>query len=108
MEIDVKYLRQVASFSEEAACINKLFRTDQVQMDVLTFNSGQFLSPEVAPISDTIYWVLDGEGVFEIGDEVLVMTRNTSVLVETGVSSGIFNESERQLTVLKIQAPAGI
>lgn len=108
MESSVKYLKQVAHFSEDAAAINSMFSSDQLKMDVLTFNTHQYLSPLVEPLSDMIYFVLRGEGVFEIGDEVLVLTRNTSVLVEIGVSAGIINESDEQLTVLRIQAPPGI
>jgi len=108
MENNVKYLKQVAQFSEDAANINLMFKSDQLQMDVLLLNSHQYISPVVEPLSDIIYFVLRGEGVFEVGDEVLVMTRNTTVLVETGVSSGIINESDEQLTVLKIAAPPGI
>ncbi len=108
MESNVKYLKQVAHFSEDAAKINLMFRSDQLQMDVLLLNTHQYISPVVEPLSDIIYFVLRGEGVFEVGDEVLVLTRNTSVLVETGVSSGIINESDEQLTVLKIAAPPGI
>ncbi|NQV49832.1 MAG: cupin domain-containing protein [Candidatus Marinimicrobia bacterium] len=108
MENSVVDLKQVAHFSEEAARVSSMFKSDQLQMDVLLLNSHQYLSPRVEPISDIIYFVLRGEGVFEVGDEVLVLTRNTSVLVEMGVSSGIINENDEQLTVLKIAAPPGI
>lgn len=108
MESNVKYLKQAAHFSEEMAKINSLFKSDQIQMDVLNLNEHQYLSPQVEPLSDIIYFVLRGEGVFEIGDEVLVLTRNTTVLVETGVSSGIINESDEQLSVLRVMAPPGI
>jgi mannose-6-phosphate isomerase-like protein (cupin superfamily) len=108
MESKVQDLKQVAHFSEVAASIKSMFKSDQLQMDVLLLNPHQYISPIVEPISDIIYFVLRGEGVFEIGDEVLVMTRNTSVLVEMGVSSGIINESDEQLTVLKVAAPPGI
>ena len=108
MENNVKYLKQVAHFSEETASINSMFKSDQLQMDVLNLNTHQYISPVVEPLSDMIYFVLRGEGVFEVGDEVLVLTRNTSVLVETGVSAGVINESDEQLTVLRIQAPPGI
>ena len=108
MENSVKDLKQVAHFSEDAANINSMFKSDQLQMDVLSLNTHQYISPVVEPISDIIYFVLRGEGVFEVGDEVPVLTRNTSVLVEMGVSSGIINESDEQLTVLKMAAPPGI
>ena len=108
MENNVKDLKQIAQFSEDAANINSMFKSDQLQMDVLLLNSGQYISPVVEPISDIIYFVLRGEGVFEVGEEVLVLTRNTSVLVEMGVSSGIINENDAQLTVLKMAAPPGI
>lgn len=108
MDDYVKDLKQVIHFSEDIAQINSMFKSDQLQMDVLNLNTHQYISPQVEPLSDIIYFVLRGEGVFEIGDEVLVMTRNTTVLVDPGVSSGIINESEEQLTVLKILAPPGI
>lgn len=104
----VKYLNQVAHFSEDEAQVNDVFKSDQLQMDVLTLNPHQYLSPQVEPISDMVLFVLAGEGVFEVGDEVLVLTRNTTVLVEPGVSAGIINESDAQLTVLKFMAPPGI
>ena len=108
MENDVKYLKQIAHFDEDAAKVNGVFKSDQLQMDVLSLNPHQYLSPQVEPLSDIVYLVLSGEGVFEVGDEVLVLTRNTTVLVEPGVSSGIINESDEQLSVLKFLAPPGI
>ncbi|MCF7824074.1 MAG: cupin domain-containing protein [Candidatus Marinimicrobia bacterium] len=108
MENNVKYLKQVAHFSEEAAKINEVFKSDQLQLDVMSLNPHQYISPQVEPLSDIVYFILGGEGVFEVGDEVLVLTRNTTVLVEPGVSSGIINESDEQLTVLKFCAPPGI
>jgi len=108
MDDNVKYLKQIAHFSEDAAIIKSMFQSEQLQMDVLLLNTHQYISPVVEPLSDIIYFVLQGEGVFEVGDEVLVLTRNTSVLVGTGVSSGIINESDEQLTVLKFAAPPGI
>lgn len=104
----VKYLNQVAHFSEDEAQVNDVFKSDQLQMDALSLNPHQYLSPQVEPISDMVLFVLSGEGVFEVGDEVLVLTRNTSVLVEAGVSAGIINESDAQLSVLKFMAPPGI
>jgi mannose-6-phosphate isomerase-like protein (cupin superfamily) len=108
MDDIVKYIKQVAHFSEESARINPMFKSDQLQMDILSLNPHQYISPEVEPLSDTVYFVLRGEGVFEVGDEVLVLTRKTSVFVEQGVSAGIINESDEQLSVLKFMAPPGI
>jgi len=108
MENNVKYLKQITRFSEDAAEINEIFKSDQLQMEVLTLNPRQYISPEVEPLSDIVYFLLEGEGIFEVGDEVLILTRNTTVLVESGVSSGIINESDEQLTVLRIMAPPGI
>lgn len=104
----VKYLNQVAHFSEDEAQINDVFKSDQLQLDVLSLNPHQYLSPQIEPLSDIVYFVLAGEGVFEVGEEVLVLTRNTTVLVEPGVSSGIINENDAQLTVLKFMAPPGV
>lgn len=108
MENNVKYITQLAHFSEDAAKINPVFASDQVQMEVLALNPHQYVSPVVEPLSDIIYFVLSGEGVFEVGEEVLILTRNTTVLVEPGVSSGIINESDQQLLVLKLLAPPGV
>ncbi|NQV15645.1 cupin domain-containing protein [bacterium] len=108
MDNYVKDLKRVTHFSEDTALVNSMFKSDQLQLDVLNLNSQQYISPEIEPLSDIIYFVLRGEGVFEVGDEVLILTRNTTVLVEPGVSSGIINESDEQLSVLKILAPPGI
>lgn len=108
MDDNVKYLTQLAHFSEEAAKVNPIFKSDQTEMQVLCLNPHQYISPKVEPLSDIVFLVLSGEGVFEVGEEVLILTRNTTVLVEPGVSSGIINESDAQLTVLKFTAPPGV
>jgi len=108
MDDNVKYLKQIAHFSEDAAKKNPVFKSDQLEMEVLSLNPHQYLSPQIEPLSDIIYLVLSGEGVFEVGEEVLILTQNTTVLVGPGVSSGIINESDAQLSVLKILAPPGV
>ena len=50
MENSVKDLKQVAHFSEDVANINSMFKSDQLQMDVLSLNTHQYISPVVEPI----------------------------------------------------------
>ncbi len=107
MSIDVKYLREVAKFSDESARIEELFKTLNLQAELLCVGAGQFVSPEVSMSSDILFWILEGEAVFEAGDEVLVLTANTSLLVTAGDSVGIINESDHALTVLRVMGPAG-
>ena len=97
MEDNVKYLKQVAHFSEDAARTNAMFKSDQLQMDVLTLNTHQYISPLVEPLSDMIYFVLWGEGVFEVGDEVLVVRHSPKqaklpeVSLPLGLSLALFS-----------------
>ena len=107
MSIDVKHLREEAGFSETQAQVHELFQTANLQSELLCLGSGQYLSPHVSDIADTVFWVLDGEGVFEAGDEVLVLTRNSCLLVPAGDTVGIINENDQELTVLRLKGPGG-
>lgn len=107
MSIEVKHLREELQFSDATATIKEMFRTSNLESELLCLGPGQYLSPEISDICDAIFWVLEGEGVFEAGDEVLVLTRNNSLLVPAGDSVGLINENDKELVVLRVKGPGG-
>jgi mannose-6-phosphate isomerase-like protein (cupin superfamily) len=82
-----------------------MFLGMQMQTEILTLDEGQYVSPRSTALADTLLLVLGGEGVVELGDEVLVLTRHMTVLVPPGETAGIINEGIDPLIMLRVTSP---
>lgn len=101
---EVENLVEKLHFNADQAVVNAVFESKALSTDLLCLKAGQWLTPEAVDELDTLLVVLKGEGVFELGDEVAVLTSHTAILVPGGESVGIINESESGLTVLRVRS----
>jgi mannose-6-phosphate isomerase-like protein (cupin superfamily) len=105
MKSNIKFLNEVAKFSKTSSKSNDMFSSDQMKVDILTMKAGQYFSPTQSYLADSYYYVLEGEAIFEIDDDVSILVPNASLFVGPGQSVGIINESDENLIILKVQAP---
>jgi len=105
MTIEARNLKEYVSPRVEEAAIRTLFQGMQLQVEILIVTGGQFVTPRSTALADTYLQVLDGEGVFELGSEVLVLTRHMTLLVPPGETVGMINEGDQALIVLRVTAP---
>ena len=82
-----------------------LFETENMFCDLYCLLPGQTQKPHSHKGADKIYFVLEGTGTFQIGDEESVLGPGMIVLAPSGVEHGVRNTSEGELNLLVFMAP---
>jgi quercetin dioxygenase-like cupin family protein len=65
---------------------------------------GEKLRRHITPV-DVMFYVLEGEGVVEIGDEKQVVTKDTAIHSPAKIVHCWYNESDKPLKVLVLKTP---
>ena len=65
---------------------------------------GERLMRHITPV-DVMFYVLEGEGVVEIGDEKKKVTQDTAIHIPAKIVHCWYNESDKPLRVLVIKTP---
>jgi quercetin dioxygenase-like cupin family protein len=81
--------------------------TPRFNAGIITFAAGRRLEQHVHADEDDSFYILRGELVFEFGDERVTAAQGTFVLVPPGVSHGFANETDDDVLIFNIHAPAG-
>jgi mannose-6-phosphate isomerase-like protein (cupin superfamily) len=82
-----------------------LFETPRFFCDLYCLESGQSQSPHAHDGSDKVYVVLEGEGLFRVGDEEEALEAGQAVLAPSGELHGVANEGPERLVCLVFMAP---
>jgi len=96
---------RVIRFSEEKFEKIGLFRTDRFTVDLYCLKPGQVQKPHVHEGIDKVYYIVEGEGVFRVGDEERVLGRGDAVLASAGQEHGLRNPGPDPLVILVLMAP---
>lgn len=83
-----------------------LFRGDALLLGVNCLEPGQAQAPHDHPGQDKFYYVIEGVGRFQVGDERATAGPGEVVWAPAGVVHGVVNEGEERLTLLVGIAPA--
>lgn len=81
-----------------------LYNTPDAMITVITLKPGQELKKHITPV-DVAFYVLEGEGVVLIGDEELLVTKNTLVESPKDIMHCWYNRSVSDLRFMVIKAP---
>jgi mannose-6-phosphate isomerase-like protein (cupin superfamily) len=101
----VKDVLAEVSFSADKMKKVGLFETERLFCDVYCFEPGQEQKMHVHANSDKIYYVLSGEGSFQVGSESSVLTKGKIIMAGAGSEHGVRNTGSERLTVLVFVAP---
>ncbi len=82
-----------------------LFDTERMFCDIYCFEPGQEQKPHTHVENDKIYYVLEGSGLFLVGNEQTECGTGTAVLCPPGVDHGVKNTGAERLVVLVFMAP---
>ena len=82
----------------------KIYDKETAQAMVITIEPGYELAPHITPV-DIFMFVLEGKGLFTIGDETLELTRDELVEGPVEIPHGIKNSGDEPLRVLVLKAP---
>jgi mannose-6-phosphate isomerase-like protein (cupin superfamily) len=95
----------LSSFSPDKMKKNNIFTTERFFCDVYCFEPGQQQTPHSHSGSDKVYYVLEGSGRIQIGEESRQVGEGTAVLAPSGVEHAVTNDGTRRLKLLVFMAP---
>lgn len=82
----------------------KIYDTQHAMAVVITLKPGEALRKHITPV-DVFFYVLEGTGVVEIGDEKQVVTKDILVESPAGIPHTWSNESGAVFRVLVVKVP---
>lgn len=82
----------------------KFHENDHVQAVHITLKPGEKLKQHITPV-DVFFYVLEGSGTVEIGDEKKEVGKDTFIESPAGILHCWYNESSEILRVLVVKTP---
>ena len=82
----------------------KILEHDHVTVIYLNIKKGEALKKHITPV-DVFFYVLEGRGLVEIGNEKKEVARDTLVESPAKVPHCWYNESEEALRILVVKVP---
>ncbi len=83
-----------------------LFRSDALLLGLNCLEPGQVQAPHDHEGQDKFYYVVEGQGLFQLGAQTIGAQAGDVVWAPSGVLHGVRNESGARLTLLVGIAPA--
>jgi quercetin dioxygenase-like cupin family protein len=84
--------------------VSKLYDTENAQVMHITLEPGESLKPHITPV-DVFFYVLEGKGIVEIGEEKQQVNRDTLIDSPTKIPHCWYNESDTVLRILVVKVP---
>ena len=103
--MDVKDTLAARRFSAEKMRKISLFDTERMFADVYCLEPGQEQKVHRHSGADKVYFVIEGRGLFTIGDEQRDLGPNQIVLAPSDVEHGVRNGGPDRLSLLVFMAP---
>jgi mannose-6-phosphate isomerase-like protein (cupin superfamily) len=82
----------------------KFYENDHVQAVHIALNPGEKLKKHITSV-DVFYYVLEGKGIVEIGNEKKEVTKDTFIDSPAKIPHCWYNESNEILRVLVVKTP---
>lgn len=103
--MDSKNIEDITNFSEEKMKKNSFFDSDKLFYDAYCLLPGQSQKVHTHDGSDKVYFVMRGEGLFNVGEEEKALGEGNAVIARAGEPHGVRNETESELVLLVTMAP---
>lgn len=84
--------------------VSKLYDTENAQVMHITLKPGESLKRHATPV-DVFFYVLEGKGIVEIGDEKKEVEQDTLINSPARIPHCWYNESDATLRVLVAKVP---
>jgi len=82
----------------------KIYDTEHAQAIHLTLKPGEKLKRHITPV-DVFFYVLEGRGIVEVGDEKMEVEADTLIESPAGIPHCWYNESDKTLRILVVKVP---
>ncbi len=103
--MNVVNLKDYQDFSDEKMKKLNVFETARVFCDVYCFEPGQVQKVHAHGDQDKLYFVLEGQGTFQVGSETRILEEGQGTMAPAGEEHGVVNHTDKQLRVLVFMAP---
>jgi quercetin dioxygenase-like cupin family protein len=103
--MEVAAVAALQRFSAEKMQKINLFETERMFCDIYCLEPGQAQKPHAHAGADKVYFVLEGEGEFSVGEERRSLAAGHAILAPAEVDHGVRNVTGERLTVLVFMAP---
>jgi mannose-6-phosphate isomerase-like protein (cupin superfamily) len=100
----VRVTEQPAAPNPHGIDVRKVYDTENALVSHLTLQSGEKLIRHITPV-DVLFYVLEGTGIVEIGEERLEVSSDTAIESPKDVPHCWYNESDRTLRILVVKVP---
>jgi quercetin dioxygenase-like cupin family protein len=100
-----KKIADALQFSPDKMKKNGIFETERFFCDLYCFEPGQMQAPHAHDGSDKVYYVVQGKGSFQIGEEEKELGNGELAIAPSGQKHGVTNRSNDRLVVLVYMAP---
>jgi quercetin dioxygenase-like cupin family protein len=102
----VKQVNEHVGSSAEKFYKTTLFQSERLLLGLNCLEPGQVQKPHDHVEQDKFYYVVEGHGRFQLGDEQITAGAGEVVWVPAGVVHGVTNEGDGSLTLLVGIAPS--
>jgi mannose-6-phosphate isomerase-like protein (cupin superfamily) len=103
--MDAKDVFALARFAPDKMQKVGLYETPNFFCDVYCLEPGQEQRPHAHADADKLYFVLEGRGVFLVGEEERELGAHEIVIAPAGEPHGVRNASGDRLTLLVVMSP---
>ena len=103
--MEIRTILDARRFAPEKMQKVNLFETERMFTDIYCLEPGQEQKRHAHSGADKIYFVVEGTGRFQIGDDDRKLGPDQIVLAPADVEHGVRNESQSRLVVLVFMAP---
>jgi quercetin dioxygenase-like cupin family protein len=100
-----KSLIQAKQFATDKMKKNMLLETERFVCDVYCFEPGQNQAPHTHEGQDKVYYVVEGHGLFQVGEQEKELGPGEMALAASGQNHGVSNRSQERLVVLVFITP---
>ncbi len=98
-------ISEAMQFASDKMKKNGLFETERLFCDLYCFEPGQSQAPHTHEGSDKIYYVVQGRGLFRVGDEERELREQEIAIAPSGQKHGVNNPGPDRLILLVFMAP---
>ncbi len=98
-------LKDYQTFAEEKMKKLNVFETRRFFCDVYCFEPGQAQKAHAHEDQDKLYFVVEGQGTFQVGTESQVLGEGQGTMAPAGEEHGVVNHTKERLRVLVFMAP---
>jgi len=102
---EFKKVSEAIQFGADKMKKNSLFDTDRMFCDLYCFEPGQAQAVHSHDGSDKIYFVMEGNGLFQIGEKERELGKDEIALAASGEKHGVKNTGQERLVLLVFMAP---